>query len=174
MLPMLKDALAAAMLIATVFSARPSQETQPAWAIKFEECLVADVFKGKPAAPTFSSSKLKNYRTVISEAARKGPNFAGQYPVAEWGCGSGCVSMAIVDAASGRVWGGPVKTLSLPLPADVNGRNYQGLVYQKRSRLLIVDGCPNEENRRCGTYYYEFKDGLSTLLRMDLAPGKPR
>jgi hypothetical protein len=161
------------MLIAAVLRAAPAQEAQPAWAIRFEECLVADVFKGKPAAPVFSSSKLKNYRAVISEQARKGPNFAGHYTVAEWGCGSGCVSMAIVSAADGRVWGGPVATLSLPLPADAHGRNYHGLVYQKQSRLLIVDGCPDEESRRCGTYYYEFKDGLSTLLRMDLAAAKP-
>jgi len=171
---MLKDALATVMLIATLLTAARSQETQPVWAIKFEDCLVADVFKGKPAVPMFSSSKLKNYRTVISEAARKGPNFAGHYTIAEWGCGSGCVSMAIIDARDGRVWGAPVTTLSLPLAADANGRTYQGFVYQKQSRLLIVDGCPNEENRRCGTYYYEFKDGLSTLLREDVAGVKPR
>jgi hypothetical protein len=164
---MLKDALAAAMLIATVFCAAPGQETQPSWAIKFADCLVADVFHGKPAAPTFDGSKLKNYRTVISEAARKGPNFAGHYTVAEWGCGSGCVSMAIVDAASGRVYEMPFGSLAMDNP---NGSFHKGPIYQLKSRLFIADGCPNEEGKKCGTYYYEWKDDKFALLRFDAAP----
>ena len=167
---MLKDVLVTAMLMASLLAVAQDKEKQPAWAIKFEDYAVKDVFKGKPKHPVLTSSaafKLRNYTTVINEAARKGPNFAGHYTVAEWGCGSGCVSFIIADAATGLVWGGPVFSLSLPLPADEKGRNYQGLVYQRQSRLLIVDGCPNEDNRRCGTYYYEFNKGVSKLVRSD-------
>jgi hypothetical protein len=172
-----KDVLVTAMLMAALLVPAQDKENQPAWAIKFEDYAVKDLFKGKPKAPILSSnaaSNLLNYATVIDEAVRKGPNFAGHYTVVEWGCGSGCVMFFIADAVNGRVWAGPVGSpLSFPLPAGEKGRNYQGLVYQRQSRLLIVDGCPrprpHEENRGCGTYYYEFKAGKSKLIRLDRA-----
>lgn len=166
---MLKDALAAAMLIASAFSAAPGQDARPAWAIKFEDCLVADVFKGKPAAPILATKAQRMYRTVIREGAEKGPNFAGHYTVAEWGCGSACMSFAVVDAETGRVYDAPFADISMA-QLDENGRFYRGAVYQLKSRLFIADGCPNEEDKQCGTHYYEWKDNKFVLLRFDPSP----
>jgi hypothetical protein len=36
-------------------------------------------------------------------AAEGGPNFAGHYTVALWGCGTSCQSFAIIDAKTGAV-----------------------------------------------------------------------
>jgi hypothetical protein len=178
---MLKDVVVTVMLMVGLLSAAQEKEKQPAWAIKFGDYAVKDVFKRRPKSPVLSSIeayKLRDYAMMIDEAARKGPNFAGHYTVIELGCGSGCVIFFLADAANGVTEAGPVGSpLSLPLPVGEKGRNYQGLVYQRQSRLLIVDGCPrprpHEENRGCGTYYYEywpgstFKVGKWKLIRLD-------
>ncbi len=67
-------------------------ETLPA----FEQFNVAETFKGTPATPKIIRNH-RSYRTQIREGAAKGPNFAGHYTIAEWGCGSSCVSIAIID-----------------------------------------------------------------------------
>jgi hypothetical protein len=68
-------------------------------------------FRGAPALPRFKTSGQRMFRTVIREATKKGPNFAGQYRIAEWGCGTGCEAIAIVDVKSGAIYDGPFGTL---------------------------------------------------------------
>src|SRR5690242_19062012 len=53
-------------------------------------------FKNSPGASSF--------RTRLREALRGGVNFAGHYIVAGWGCGTGCISGAIIDGRTGRVY----------------------------------------------------------------------
>jgi len=155
--------------------ARPSSqntEKPPNWSFKFEDYPAAADFKGKPAAPILVTKTDRMFRTQIREAAKKGPNFAGHYTVAEWGCGSGCVALAVVDAVTGKIFAAPSGTLALPLPDGTNGRDFQGPVYQINSRLFIADGCPGEV--KCGTYYYEWSANRFKLLRYDpqTAPAK--
>ena len=172
---MLRGVLVASMLTAALLVAAQDKEKQPAWAINFEDYAVKDVFTRKPKSPVFTSTaaaSLMDDAPAINEAARKGPNFAGHYTIIELGCGAGCVRFFIADAANGVTFPTPVGSpLTLPLRAGGKGRNYQGLVYQRQSRLLIVDGCPrtrpHEKNRGCGTYYYEFKGGKWKLIRLD-------
>jgi hypothetical protein len=68
----------------------------PASTPRFDDFPVVKSFHGKPAAPVFKTRGP--FPAEIREAARKGPNFAGHYTIAEWGCGSGCVSFAVIDA----------------------------------------------------------------------------
>lgn len=153
------------LLLAGFWGPVISQEKEPVWALKFADYSVANIFSGKPATPTLMTRTQRIFRTAITQAARKGPNFAGHYTVAEWGCGSGCMSMAVVDAESGKVFSVPFRILSLPLTQGKGGHEYQGAVYQLKSRLLVADGCP--EDKKCGTYYYEWKDNQFKLLRFD-------
>jgi hypothetical protein len=62
-------------------------------------------FTGIPAMPMLRTAGQRLLRTQIREAARKGPNFAGHYTIAEWGCGTSCVSLAVIDAETGVVFG---------------------------------------------------------------------
>ena len=69
-----------------------------------------------------SHPRARTFRTVLREASRKGPNFAGHFSLAEWGCGTNCSEVAIIDARNGRVyfppqlqgigdfWGGPERS----------------------------------------------------------------
>jgi len=79
---------------------------------RFDEYAVPTVFKGKPAAPKLIRARDKLFRTRILEGAAAGPNFAGGFTIAEWGCGSACVSVAVANAATGDVYAGPFGRLS--------------------------------------------------------------
>src|SRR5215813_9456978 len=157
--------LAALFLCCAARPASQDQEKPPNWSFKFEDYPAAADFKGKPAAPILATKSDRMFRTQIREAAKKGPNFAGHYTVAEWGCGSGCVALAVVDAVTGKIFAAPSGTLALPLPDSANGHEYQGPVYKVNSRLFIADGCPREV--KCGTYYYEWSANRFKLLRYD-------
>jgi hypothetical protein len=123
------------------------------------------LFRGTPAPPQFKTSGQRMFRTVIREATKKGPNFAGQYRIAEWGCGTGCEAIAIVDVKSGAIYDGPFGTL--PKAGVYLGPNVDadetGMSYHLDSRLLVIRGCPNFT--ACGEYYYEWTGSRFNLLQ---------
>ena len=140
------------------------KETLPA----FDQFRAGETFTGKPAPPKITGSH-RSYRTRIRERAAKGPNFAGRYTIAEWGCGSSCVSIAIIDAKDGSVYDGPFGFLGFGMPLKYEERyspttdRFEPLSYRIDSRLLIVRGCPQEEN--CASYFYEWADSRFKLIR---------
>lgn len=101
----------------------------------------------------------RSFRTRLTEAIRGGVNFAGHYVVAGWGCGTGCISGAIIDARNGKVyWPLPLSALGV----WYNGEEYTNspVEYRKNSRLLIIRGSPgvkdNDSEKPNGQYYYEW------------------
>jgi hypothetical protein len=141
-------------------------DDKPGWILKFEDYAIkdGDVFSGQPARPQIAEKNHRTFRTKIIDAAAKGPNFAGHYTVAEWGCGSGCTSLAVVDETTGKVFSAPFETLTTPLVSGENAHEFQGPVYQLKSRLFIADGCV--EDKTCATYYYEWKNDKFEMVRM--------
>jgi hypothetical protein len=127
----------------------------------FDEFKVTEKFTGKPLAPVLRSRMQRNFRTVIRDAANAGPNFAGHYTLAEWGCGAGCVSMAIVDSRTGQTFDGPFSVLGYDLSYSYGGD--EQLEYRIDSRLILARGCPGEKD--CGTYYYEWTANQFKLIR---------
>ena len=150
------------LLLATVILAQ--KKALPA----FEQFGVDGIFKGKPAPPKITGSH-RWYRTMIRLGAEKGPNFAGHYSIATWGCGTGCLSIAIIDAKDGSVHDGPFGDLGWGMPLKYEGRYspnsnaFEPLSYRIDSRLLIVRGCPEDKN--CASYFYEWADSRFKLLR---------
>ena len=132
----------------------------------------SQIFKGKSAAPRFKTAGQRNFRTMIREGATKGAVFAGHYAVAQWGCGSACVQVALIDVQTGEVFDGPLGALpdariSFELTGDADRDAKQGIEYRIDSRLWIARGCPNEAN--CGVYYYEWMGAGFKLLSRTLA-----
>jgi len=156
------------LLLSTVMAAQ--EEAQPRWSLNFERFSVAPSYKGKPAPAQIVSKSDRLFRTRIREGAREGPNFAGRFTVVEWGCGSGCISFAVVDAVTGRVYRAPFALLGVPYLGTKSGRAYQGLVYRLNSRLLIADGCPQDGN--CGTYYLEWTGRRWNQIKFEQAEQK--
>ena len=134
----------------------------------FDQFRVTEVFSGKPAAPVLKTANQRRFRTMIREGAADGPNFAGHYTIAQWGCGAGCVSIAVVDAKDGAVYDGPFQVLSWDMykyegQYASNTPEFEPLVFRKDSRLLIARGCPGEAN--CASYFYEWTGSKFRMVR---------
>jgi hypothetical protein len=128
----------------------------------FDKFRTAEAFNGQPAKPVLRTAFQRRFATQIREQAMLPPNFAGHYKVIEWGCGSSCVSMAIVDLKTGVTNDGPFAILGYGRPYRYEGGDDE-LQYRTASRLLIVRGCPEDKN--CGTYYYEWKGDRFDQIR---------
>jgi hypothetical protein len=110
--------------------------------------------------PNLASNKYaRMYRTNLRNAAKEGVNFAGHYVLAWWGCGTGCLEAAIIDARTGKVFFPAilqgVGAGFCELPDDV-----ETLDYKPNSRLLVLSGFKggdqNSSNGKCGIYYFEW------------------
>ena len=145
-------------------------QAQPAKLPSFEEFKATEAFQGKPALPRLTTPFARKFRSVIREAARKGPNFAGSFAIVQWGCGSSCIQMAIVNEQTGAVYPGPFTVLDFGAAhrfADKSDSSqvdsFEPLVFRADSRLLVVRGCPEENQGNCALFYYEWS-GLKFRL----------
>ena len=111
--------------------------------------------QGKAAIDFESDPVANEYRTVISEKYNElEVNFASYYIITTWGCGSGCVSGAMVDTRDGRVY---------PMPEDQEwGGNGTYIDSNKESAMLLTVLAVQsptgeiEETRK----YWEWDEGL--------------
>lgn len=154
---------------------------------KFEDFPVPDVFDDTPHPPILITPEQRLFRTRIREGVAKGwgvwvdgewakeqnrpgPNFAGHYIIIVWGCGSGCIRMAMTDAETGTVFMPPISEGGFALPMlvfpDSAGRaaDFQ---YRKDSRLMIVRTTPHADRPSALPYafYYLWEGRHWTLLR---------
>lgn len=123
-----------------------------------------ELFKGPAEKPVLRGPRQKQFESQIRQQAQPPSNFAGHYKIAEWGCGSACVSIAIIDLKTGEVYDGPFSTLGYGIPYRYEGGSAE-LEYKPQSRLLIVRGCPEDKN--CATYYYEWNSNRFRQLRAE-------
>jgi len=131
----------------------------------------SDVFKGTPAVPVLQGKRARMYKTVITNGAKEGPDFAGRYTVVTWGAGMGNFSMVVVDAKTGKLFYPPFESIGLAaygLPIDGAEGNP---AYKLESRLFAFSGCPGKEYEGCpdrakeGLYIYDFNNGRFKLVR---------
>jgi hypothetical protein len=117
----------------------------------------AEKFAGTPASPVLDSAEARRFRTLIRQKAAAGPNFAGHYTIATWGCGSTCVGFAVVDAKTGSVVFHPSVRRVMQVPYQVDNV----LRFRVDSRLLVMAGETEGPDgaSRIGRFAYELKDG---------------
>jgi hypothetical protein len=110
----------------------------------------------KPAAPLMNTPGARLFRTELRRQAKQGPNFAGAFTIATWGCGSACLSFAILDARTGR---DDIDTGFAGIGTN-HAKGFKGLDFRPDSRLLIITGEPDDPDTgavdsggRAGVYY---------------------
>ena len=111
------------------------------------------------------------FRTRILADAKSPVEFAGHYTLPRWGCGAGCNEFVIVDSVTGKVYDVPFSVAELPIPwvEEHGGDALKRMDYRPDSRLMKINGCPNE--RDCGLYDYVMADGKGLILvRKELLP----
>ncbi|HJU07914.1 MAG TPA: hypothetical protein VJ727_05460 [Rhodanobacteraceae bacterium] len=127
----------------------------------FNQFPVKEHFRGRAARPNLSSPRAHLYRTVLRDAAKNGPNFAGHFIIALWGCGSACASWAMINARTGAVWFAPF-TVSAPPCKDSPAFCNQSIDFELDSNLIVVTGSRNETG--AGRYFYRWDDGRLSLI----------
>lgn len=93
-----------------------------------------------------SHPKARLFRTMLREGAKTGPNFAGHYTIVDWGCGSACLTIAVIDCRNGRVYFAPF-VVSPGIGQD----------FRINSRLFIVNP-PELSGYKEGEYIPEWSE----------------
>ncbi len=154
-----------------------SQNYEPSLA---EQCrLITAMDLSDAKAPTFgeyptateevtSTAKLNvksnpiatTYRTVLRREMTKGPNYAGHYRLAFWGCGASCAMFAAINLRTGSVITakefGYVLGTNLATDDFLPGTLSEGwgFRFERDSSLLVVLGAPDENESKTGAYYF--------------------
>lgn len=116
--------------------------------------------------PDVTRGRAHLYRTMLRENVSGTPDFAGHYTVVHIGCGAGLACPAFVDRRTGRVFFPPAIRSVYFLPADTEPAGATDpLTYQADSRLLVILGARNEEDRTSGVTQYDWRDGNPRQLR---------
>ncbi len=115
---------------------------------QFTDYRVTSAYIGKPAPVILNSRDKKMFRTRLREAAKERPNFAGDYVLTTWGCGTSCITGAVVNLRTGRV---------VFLPGSICCWQGEGerLIFRLNSRLLVTAGIMNEQSEH-GAHFFKF------------------
>jgi hypothetical protein len=118
-----------------------------------------EVIEG-PKLDLKSNPTARMYRTLLRQEVARGPNFAGHYRVAIWGCGSSCAMFAVINLNTGRVITPEGFSATSYVYFDVDQNFFPGsqswhgqFGFRKDSRLLVVLGDLDEDESREGAFY---------------------
>jgi len=155
---------------------------------QFKDYPASEIFSGTPAAPKLVTPLEQDYAARIRGGVekgygvfrdgkeKKGPNFAGDMIVVQWGCGSPCMRMALVNARTGDVYYPPISlnrvgAPSFDLPLLIIGESVpQNPRVRSRlnSSLMIIEATPSpSEHPPCCAYYFVWRQNRWILLRSD-------
>ncbi len=96
-----------------------------------------EIFEEKPALVNFDSRPdAKLFQSTITEQSAEGPNFAGHYTVATWGCGTECQGFAIIDAITGEI---------VEYEPSIDHQVSEGLSHSLDSNLLVLNPKSNNQ-----------------------------
>ena len=96
---------------------------------QYSDYPVKSIYTGNTAKLDLSDPDAKLFRTRLSEALKRKPDFAGEYVTTMWGCGANCRSYSFVNKRTGKL-----------LKDGFGGEERQEdlLVTNPRSRLVVT------------------------------------
>jgi len=124
---------------------------------EFDKYQVKSMYSGKVAVIDPAGESM--FHTRLIEAARQDVNFAGEYVLTTWGCGSGCFDGAAVNIRTGKV---------AYFPGAMHRKMFSDdevLQYRRNSRLFIMTGYLDEKDDYA-TYYYELTGNSFKLIKI--------
>jgi hypothetical protein len=119
----------------------------------------AVVSKAKPVSLKLETRLARERISGIRKAVQHGPNFAGHYTVADWGCGTECGVFVIVDDFTGRAYDPPEISKGVDL-------GLAGPDFRVNSSLMVVASCPDPRVyglKNCQRNFYRW-DGSRLIL----------
>lgn len=123
--------------------------------LRFSDFPVSERYNKPSKAPVLATKEQRAFRTRLRQAAKEKPNFAGHYIVTIWGCGTECISGAIIDARTGSVIMLPFSLCcwGVDVPDD-----FEPLAYRIDSSLIVVSGARDENTQDNGKHYYTVRN----------------
>lgn len=141
----------------------------PKDAPRFDQFPALEPFNGNVAEPNVHyHPRSRMFRTAIRYGAKMGPNFAGHFTIVFWGCGAGCISLAIVDANSGDVYH-PKNLRTVEVITNIDSDELAKpdghlIKFESDSRLLIVIGGIKEDTDARGISYFVWDHGMLSRI----------
>jgi hypothetical protein len=160
------------MLAAAIDSASSAlqarTEVDAAATRSFDQYPAARMYHGPSKMPDFNGRdrQVRNYRTLLRNGIKEGVNFAGQYKIIQFGCGTFCSFVFVADVSTGRVY-----------PFPYGGEDYPNLQmeYRPSSTLARVWWVPDlGQMDRCIEESFLMKNGgFTSLGKTDNSPCPP-
>lgn len=126
----------------------------------------ASAVRGPWRAPDVRKGDAHLFRTRLREDSRGSPDFAGRYKLVQIGCGAGTLCPAVVDKLSGQViWAPQFRSVGWMFSDFRDADDVERLTYRRNSRLLVIFGARNEDERYAGVSYYDWRGGKAHLVR---------
>lgn len=120
--------------------------------------------KNRP--PLLNTPYARYYRTLLRNAAKETPDFAGNMVVAQWGCGSGCVRLAMVNVLTGEVYFPDFDMFYPDSSSDDSLIEGVAFYYWPDSNLFITIGSQEGWADKPGVYYYKWTGKALKLLKV--------
>lgn len=117
---------------------------------QFQNYPATRVLPERQAQAILNSDISDTFRAKLHNALEQPANFAGEYVLTAWGCGSSCLDGAVVSLRTGQV-------VSLPGTICCWKGEGERLIIRPDSRLLVAAGLINESGEH-GAHFYEFTD----------------
>jgi tetratricopeptide (TPR) repeat protein len=140
---------------------------------RFQDYPATRTFTGGNAAVRLESAEDQKYRTRLSQGAAGKPNFAGDYILVLWGCGSGCAEGAVIDPRTGTISWLPYFVVGCD-SSCVDFADKEFIEFRADSKLLVLNGqrgsvkgrgaAKAEDEGIPGSFYYLFENGSFRLL----------
>lgn len=120
----------------------------------FEDYPVTETFEGE-SAPLVFTSETRMFRSRLQSAAAQGPNFAGKYIIATWGCGTDCLMGGVVDPKTGNT---SMIPFSICCVFENAPEGTEKVEFQKDSKLIIFNGLLDEQESDIRQHFYLFEN----------------
>jgi len=128
---------------------------------QFKDYPAGEVYKG-PNAPVVLSRADRNFKTRLREAAKNEQvNFAGNYILTSWGCGTECLMGAVIDAKTGKVYWWNFSVCCWSATDD----KFNPIEFRPDSKLIVFSGARNEKEGDDAAHFYRFENGRFVHLR---------
>jgi hypothetical protein len=124
-----------------------------------------------PHSPILDSEDKREYRTILREESKSGPNFNGHYRIVHWGLGTGVMEWAIINLKTGKVtMNGSVGSCWSPNIVKKTRKYIDGwFEFSISSSLVYLYKCDNPSPMVTNTFdirdVFIWKDGKLKLLR---------
>jgi hypothetical protein len=129
---------------------------------RFADYPATDTFHGTPKAPVLSTKMARAFRTELRRQAASGPNFAGHFTLARWGCGAGCVTVAVIDAITGAVQFAPFAVEDAWKDGHIIC--HHGSDFELTSELFVAEGKVDD---KIGRHYFRWHNRTFLLLLVE-------